>query len=499
MTGTGKVTFVGAGPGRPELVTVRGRAVLEQADVVLYDYLADPRVLEAVSPSAERICLGKHGTGRIWSQEQIVDAMVASARAGRHVVRLKGGDPALFGRLGEELQALRRHRIPFEIVPGVTAALGAAAYAGVSLTHRDWASAVALVTGQRAASETDQLLTDFESLARFPGTLVVYMGVTTVRIWTGGLLRGGKPPDCPVLAVRRATWPDQTSHRCRLSDLADWVETSRLRPPVVFVVGEAATPCTSWFEQLPLFGKTVLITRPAHQAASLAQRLEERGATTRVHATVEMHPPAAWDAVDQAIGRLPTFDWVVFSSANGVDQFLARMREQGRDARAFGNARIAAIGPATACALERWMLKADLVPETYRSETLADALACQARGARFLLVRAERGRRHLAERLTAAGAIVESVVAYRMVDVTTADPEITHGLEAGNIDWVTVTSSAIARALAKLWGDRLRHTRLVSISPVTSATIRELGYDVAAEAEVATMDGLVDAIVRAES
>ena len=497
MNRTGKVSFVGAGPGRPELMTERGRRLLERADTVLYDYLADERLLEFAPLEADRICLGKHGRQRIWPQDAIADKLVELAQLGQHVVRLKGGDPALFARLGEELEALKAHDIEYEIVPGVTAALGAAAYDSISLTHRDWASAVALVTGQEAPDKFGRPI-DFRRLADFPGTIVVYMGVTTVERWSRELIEGGKPPETPVLAIRRATWPDQYTCSCRLDDLPERVRQERLRPPIVFVVGEAAEgPGRSWYERLPLFGQQIVVTRPRRQATALRELLEEQGAATYSQPAIAVGEPASFDALDQALDQLDQFDWIVFSSTNGVEFFLRRLWQRGADLRSLGSSRLAAIGSATARALESRSLRADLIPPTFRSEELAELLVPQASGKRFLLVRASRGRELLGSRLSESGAQVTQVVAYRNEDVTSADEQITKMLRAGTIDWITVTSSAIARSLVRLWGEDLRRANLVSISPVTSTALRELGFEPAAEAETYTMEGLVDAIIRA--
>ncbi len=496
---TGKVSFVGAGPGRPDLITERGRRLLQSADAVLYDYLADDRLLELVPPEAQVICLGKHGTGRLWDQQAIHAKLVELAREGQHVVRLKGGDPALFARLGEELEAIRSHDIPYEIVPGVTAALGAAAFDSLSLTHRDWASAVTLVTGHEAPHKKSEPPIDFAQLARLPGTLVVYMGVTTVERWCAELLAGGKPPQTPVRVIRRATWPDQRTEHCRLHELPRLVQERRLRPPVVFVIGEAALgEQPGWYERLPLFGQTIVVTRPRHQASRLQQLFEEQGAATLRQPAIEIGPPDSYAPLDEAIAGLGDFEWIVFSSVNGVDHFFRRLWDTGRDTRALGHVRLAAIGPATAQALEARHVRPELVPARFRAEALAEGLV--ARGGRsFLLVRASRGRDALERSLKASGGAVTSVVAYRHSDVTTADPQLTDRLEAGEISWVTVTSSAIARSIVRLWGDRLHRTQLASISPVTSATLRELGFPPAAEATVYTMEGLVQAVVDASS
>ena len=492
---SGKVFVIGAGPGDPGLITLRGAECLRRADVVLYDYLVNPRILDQVSPTAEKVCLGRHGRGRLLEQDEINERTIAAARQGKQVVRLKGGDPLIFGRAGEELSALTAAGIPYEIVPGITAALAAGSYAGVPLTHRDWASAVALVTG-REKGDKDPAEMDYAALAKFPGTLVFYMGVTTARHWSSELIVAGKPPETPAVIVRRCSWPDQSTARCTLGTVADEMAQRHVRPPVLVIVGEVAglTPDTSWFVERPLFGHRVLVTRPAEQAGSLIEKLEELGAECLLQPAIRIGPPTDWGPLDAALQRLDSFDWIVFSSANGVRAFCDRLSSAGRDARALAQAKIAVIGPGTADELLTYHLFPDLQPAEFRAEALAEGLATQVRGKRCLLIRASRGREVLAEQLNAAGAIVEQAVAYSSTDVTEADPEVAAALVAGHIDWVTVTSSAIARSLASLFGDDLRRAKLASISPITSATLRELGHEPAVEAAEYTMDGVVQAI-----
>ena len=491
----GKVYLVGAGPGDPALLTLRGAECLRRADVVLYDYLVNPVLVAHCRTGAEQICLGKHGSGRIWSQEEINDQLVAHARAGRTVVRLKSGDPAIFARGAEEIERLVREGIEYEIVPGITAALAAGSYAGIPITHRGLASAVALVTGQEGSQKEDQAI-DYAALAAFPGTLVFYMGVTTVRHWSAALIAAGKPPETPVAVIRHCSQPDQKTLLTLLAELPQAVEREKLRPPVIFIIGEVASlaPQYSWFEKRPLFGKKILVTRPANQAAALAAPLAEQGAEVLFQPAIEISSSGDWGPVDAALLRLSDFDWLVFSSANGVRMLLERLLETRRDLRALGRVKIAAIGSGTAEELLRYHLRADLVPDEFRAESLAGHLAENARGKRFLLARASRGREVLADELAAAGGIVEQVVVYESTDIAVADPHIVELLQAGKIDWVTVTSSAIARSLVRLFGDSLRKTRLASISPITSGTLRELGFEPAAEANEYTMAGVVEAI-----
>lgn len=495
----GRVCLVGAGPGDPGLITLRGAQRLAEADLVVCDCLVNPALLEHAPPSAELVFLGHHALRREVSQEEINRMLINAARRGKTVVRLKGGDPDIFGRSSEEIDVLRNAGIAIETIPGVTAASAAAAYAGIPITHADFSSAVALVTGQERHNKNGRPL-DYGELAAFPGTLAFYMGVTSAGRWAEALMQRGKPGATPVAIVRRCTWADQETIVCTLGTVAEEIARRGIRPPAVIVVGEVVEhlPQSTWFTSRPLFGLRVLVTRPRAQAESFARRLDDLGAEVILQPTIEIGPPPDESLLDAVLERLAEFDWLVFSSANGVEYFLERLCRQGMDLRRLAHLRIAAIGPGTADALAACRLRADLVPESYRAESLADALSEENASGRFLLIRASRGREVLAKRLSAAGATVEQVVAYSSVDVDAACPYVLRALDEGRIDWITVTSSSIGRSLVRLFGDRLRGTKLASISPVTSETLRELGYEPAAEAKEYTIDGVVEAILRSD-
>ena len=498
-TGVGKVVLVGAGPGDPGLITLRGVQCLGRADVVLYDYLANPLILEHANASAELLCVGKHGAQSVWSQDEINERLASEALAGKQVVRLKGGDPSIFARAAEESEYLVSKGIPFEIVPGITAATAAASYAGIPITHRDFASTVALVTGRENAEKEASHL-DFDALARFPGTLVIYMGVTSVRTWARALIDSGKPSDTPAAIIRRCSFPDQKTLVCTLGEVEQHLTPrSKFPPPVLVIIGDVVSQRAglTWYESRPLFGTTVLVTRPAHQEQGLSGPLTELGAHVVRQPAISIGPPPSWEQVDDVISRCSQFDWIVFSSANGVHYFLNRLRDVGRDLRLLGQSKVAAVGPATAEELDRRGLRNDAQPVEYRAEALAELLSHEADGKRFLLVRASRGREVLAEQLCQAGGLVEQVVAYESQDVKQPDPTVAELFSRQSIDWVTVTSSAIARSLAAMFGDGLKQCRLVSISPVTSSTLRELGFPPTAEAREYTMPGVIRAIIDA--
>ncbi len=493
------VALVGAGPGNPGLLTVRAVECLARADLVLYDYLVPVQLLDYAPATARRVCvneLADHHPERI---PHVHALMIDAARQGLRVVRLKGGDPLLFGRGGEEGQVLHAAGISFEIVPGVTAALGAAAYAGIPLTHRLHSSAVAIVTGHEKPDRA-QPNVDWAALARFPGTLVVYMGLARLLWIAQTLIDNGLDPEMPAAAVHAATTGSQHTVTAPLRDLPDAVKRAGLQAPALLVIGSvvALRSDLAWFERRPLFGKRVLVTRPRHQAADLVRRLEVLGANVVLMPAVEVRALTDWSAVDRAVGRLATYQWLVFTSANGVHAFVRRLRHLGRDLRALGGLQIAAIGPATADTLRTYHLEPDLVPPEYRSESLAAALKERVQGQRVLLARADRGRDILREELTAV-ADVEQVAVYSQVDAAAVD--LCEVLRGGPLDYVTLTSSNSARALlgrldaatqALIRGGALR---LVSISPVTSAALKELNLPVAAEAAAYTSDGVVAALV----
>ncbi len=491
-----KVFLVGAGPGDPRLLTLRGKECLEKADVVIYDYLASRDLLK-FAPVAELISLGSPTNGRAVSQAEAQRLMIAAARGGKCVVRLKGGDPGVFGRLGEEAAALREAGIAFELVPGVSTAISAGPYAGVAITSRKSASCVAFVAGklQAGVDATEQI--DFAALAKFPGTLVFYMGSQSAAAWSDALVANGKPAGTPVVVVRRCSLPNQESWTTTLAELPALLRTHHITPPMVAIVGDVAVQqeVGAWFTSRPLFGQTILVTRPEQQAADMVRALVDLGAEVLQQPAIAIGPPVDPRPLAAAVNRSQEFDWIVFSSRNGVDYFFRALAAAGRDARSLSRAKLAAIGPATSEALaERGMLT-DLAPEEYRAEALAAALAPQVSGKHILLVRASRGREVLAEELTAAGAEVTQAVAYESHDVEVADSEILEALNAGRVTYTTATSSAIARSMVHLFGKSLKQTRLVAISPLTARVLDELGYSASLVADEYSAEGIVAAIL----
>jgi uroporphyrinogen III methyltransferase/synthase len=497
-----RVYLVGAGPGDPQLLTRRGETVLAIADVVVYDHLANSRLLDLAPAEALRICAGKSTGHCTLTQEEIHQVLVDHARRGSTVVRLKGGDPLVFGRGAEEAVALQAAGIPFEIVPGVTAAVGVTAYAGIALTHRETASAVAFVTGHfDPESELGRTQLDWAALARFPGTLVVYMGVTHLASIGRTLIKLGKPAETPAAIVQSGTLPSQRSVVATLATIAEAAQNAAIGPPALLVIGSVVDLRDKliWYESLPLFAQRIVVTRPIEHASHAAASLEVLGAEVLVAPTVEVGPVTETTALDAAIERLAEYDWLVFTSASGVRFFIERLTVRGRDLRSLGRVKLAAIGKATAQALAQFHLRADLVPEVYRSEALADALAPRARNRKILLARADRGRAILREELQKL-ADVDQVAVYHHSDAESLPESVLERIENGTVDWITLTSSAITVRLHNLLPEAARHAvgrtvRLASLSPITSETARKLGWIVAVEAAEYTWDGLVQALV----
>ena len=500
------VALVGAGPGNPGLLTLRAAELLSRADLVLYDRLVPVRLLDHVPESAQRVCVDAlHGAHpERWAE--VYQRMIDAARQGQRVVRLKGGDPFLFGRGGDEAEALHQAGVPYEVVPGVTAALGAGAFAGIPLTHRQHVSAVAFITGHEKPDKTDSFL-DWAALARFPGTLVVYMGMARLAHIVEMLLAHGKAADTPAAAVHWATTNQQRTITASLRDLPAAVQQAGLKAPSLIIIGSVVSLRVelAWFESRPLIGRHILVTRPRHQAGEIAARLEELGAVVSLLPAVEIGEPQDWTPVDHALAHLSTYHWLVFTSANGVEAFIRRLRHVGRDLRALGGLRLAVIGPATSEALRRYHLEPDVMPPAYDSENLVTALREHVAGQRVLLARADRGREVLREQL-AQVAEVEQIAVYSQRDAIEPDSESLEALRRGEIHYVTLTSSNIARALVHALDEtalqliRSGKVQLVSISPVTSATIRELGLPVTVEAHEFTAEGIVQALLaRAQS
>jgi uroporphyrinogen III methyltransferase/synthase len=481
----GRVAFVGAGPGDPGLVTTRARELIAAADVILYDRLISAATLAGVREDAELRYVGKEGGGPSVAQAQIEDEMIELARGGALVVRLKGGDPFVFGRGGEEALALRAAGVAYEVVPGVTAGVAAAAYAGIPVTHRGRASAVALVTAHEDPGKEDEAL-DWAALAVFPGTLVFYMGVRTLPALTARLIAGGRPESEPAAIVSRGTFPDQRTVRGTLATIAAAAAEAQVTAPAVTVIGEVAElgPTLEWWTPGPLAGVTVAVTRARAQASELAERLRRLGAEVVEAPAIRIVPTPA------VLPQLAGFDLVCLTSPNGVALLFERLAARGEDARALGGAAVAAIGPGTARALREHGVIADVVPERFVAEGLIDALAgIDVR--RALIARAAGARDVLPDALRARGAQVTTVALYE-THAEPIDPALADALAA--VDYLTFTSSSTVRSFLASAVPAAR-PRIVSIGPVTSSTLREHGLEPHVEADRHDIDGVIEAIV----
>ena len=494
----GSVHLVGAGPGDPGLITVRAVQCLQEADLVLYDYLANPTLVEYAPEGAELVRLGRHDQGRSLTPDEITDVMVEAALDGRNVVRLKGGDASIFARGGDEADACRAAGIPFEIVPGITSGLATAAYAEIPLTHFEDASAVALVTGHERDDKEESHL-DYKALAAFPGTLVFYMGVKWAGKWSGALIEHGKSPDTPVAVVQWCSRARQQTCKCTLATVAQVIGEKGLRPPALFVVGKVVdhAPALSWFQERPLFGTSVLVAGSKQTSTKLRQRLNVLGAEVLTQPAIRVAPPPDWTRADAALDRVKEYDWLVFTSGNGVDGLLNRIFERGGDVRTLGSVRIAALGKGTAERLQHYHLKADLNPDRADPSRVAEALTQDAPGGAFLLARSSGDRPVLAEELEELGTGVDQIPVYQTVEIENPNEDVADALRAGEVTWITVTSSPTARSLVQLYGDLLRSAKIVSISPLTSATLKELGFEAAFEATPHTVDGMMETLLRA--
>jgi uroporphyrinogen III methyltransferase/synthase len=498
----GIVYLVGAGPGDPGLLTIRGRELLRSCDDVVYDALVNEEMLTAElgDRDVERHFVGKRGgTGASARQDEIGALLVRLARDGRRIVRLKGGDPFVFGRGGEEAQALVRAGIAFEVVPGVTAGIAAPAYAGIPITHRAVATAVTFVTGHEDP-EKDASSTDWRALARSGATLVLYMGVRTLPDVVRELLDGGREPNTPAAVIERATYPSQRVITGTLATIAEQARDANVVAPAITIVGEVVRlrEEIEWFERRPLAGKRIVVTRARAQASSLSARLRELGAEVIEMPAIRIEP-LDHEPLYRALDALSDYDWVVFTSQNAVELVWRAMRGRGLDARSLGRARLAAIGRATADALFERGLTADVVPEQFVAESLVEALRRREDVAsrRVLLAGAADARDVLPSGLRALGAKVDEIPIYRTVLDGRGAATVAARLSAGEIDLVTLTSSSTAQLFVDAVGpDEARAAPAASIGPVTSRTARSLGLRVDIEAGEATIAGLVEAIVR---
>ncbi len=499
---SGTVYLVGAGPGDPGLITVKGRECIEKADVLVYDYLASPRFLSLARDEAEIIYVGKKGGDHTLSQDGINDLLVEKAKTGATVTRLKGGDPFIFGRGGEEAEVLIDNGIAFEIVPGVTSAIAAPAYAGIPLTHRKFTATLSLVTGhERPDKETSNI--DWEAISK-SGTIVFLMGVKNLSNIVEQLIKYGKPSDMPVALIRWGTTFNQQTVTGTLETIVANVKEAGLKSPSIIVVGEVVSlrDKMKWFENRPLFGKRIIITRARKQASDLVKMLSDLGADCIESPSIKVIPPEDYALMDGAIETLPKYDWVVFTSVNGVEYFFDRLFEKGLDVRQLHTMKTACIGPSTAAKLRNFGLNSDIIPESYRAESVVDAFKNESvEGKNILIPRAKEARPVLPLELKKMGALVHEVVAYRTVEVAENAEYLIEQLRSGDVDAVTFTSSSTVKNFAAvLPKDEIESimtdVKVACIGPVTADTAVEIGFKPDICADSYTIPGLTEAILK---
>jgi uroporphyrinogen III methyltransferase/synthase len=498
MSKKGKVYLVGAGPGRADLITVRGADVLKTADCVIYDKLANPALLKFARPDAELVPVPKRiGPGSA-TQDQINNLLVEKANLRQTVVRLKGGDPGIFGRIGQELSALTKAGIDFEIVPGVTAAIAAAEYAGIILTDRDYSSQVVFITGQEA-EEKQKSNIDWDLLAKFSGTIVFYMAMENLELIAKRLIKNGMEEKTPAAVIADATLPSQKTIRASLNQIAEKCKENKIEPPAIVVIGTAADEKLNWFMSKPLFGRSIVITRDADGNADFAAKIISRGGNPIEFATIKIKPLTETNKFLQTLAKIAEYDWLIFTSANSVAAASNALQKLDKDARVLASAKIAAIGSKTAAKLDEFGIKADFVPNVFTGKELGKQLIgfANLKDKKILLLRSQFASNELSELLKSAGAKVDNVPVYTAVTVKNKCGPLLEKISGDEIDWLTFASPSSVRGFfEQIPADLVNssNTRVASIGPVTSEQLKTLGLKVDAQASEHTTDGLLDAV-----
>ena len=498
-TKPGKVYIIGAGPGDAGLITLKAVECLRMADVVIYDNLVNEELLKYAPTRARMIYAGKKGGDHTLSQDRINELLAEEARKGSKVARLKGGDPFIFGRGGEEAEVLAAYGIPFEVLPGVTSAIAVPAYAGIPLTHRGLTSTVAFVTGHEDPTK-DKSDINWQALSGI-GTLVFLMGVKNIGQITETLMQHGKSPDTPAALIRRGTTSSQQVLAGTLSTIAGLARDGHFKPPAILVVGPVVQlrDTLRWFDTKPLFGKGVVITRPERQADDLARLLAAQGANPIAFPTISITEPSNWSELDHALRQLESYNWLIFTSANGVHFFFERLRQKDMDIRDLKGIKIGCIGPATARQIEDRGIRVDLVPEEFIAEGLLKSFASMnLSGKKILIPRAARARDILPQGLKKQGAYVDVVTAYQTIPSGRKKEELSASLDAGEVDVITFTSSSTVTNFVELMGQGFilpDHVKIACIGPVTASTAVKAGFRVDIRQEEYTMEGLVQSLV----
>jgi uroporphyrinogen III methyltransferase / synthase len=494
----GLVVLVGAGPGDMGLLTLSGKQWLQKADVVLYDHLVNPDMIRFTQKSAEMIYVGKKEGVASMEQEQINNLLINKAREEKIVVRLKGGDPFIFGRGGEEIQAIQAVGIPFIIVPGVTSVTGVAAYAGIPLTHRHLSSTLSIITGSNEKNQGD-IHIDWEKIASRSGTLVFLMGARKLPLIVEKLIKFGKSPDTPIAVVQWGTTARQKTWTGTLGTIVEISAEDKILPPALTIIGEVVNLKSKieWYEHLPLFGKTVVVTRKGDQADSMIDRLRELGAEPFFFPVIETIAPDDWSPLDNALNNLSQYDGLIFTSVNGVRFFAERLKTIEQDIRELKGARVYTIGPKTAEAVRDLGIRVDVVPENFVAESLIESIG-NAEGKRFLIPRATVARETLPEQLRKMGALVDVAPAYKTVLPSQSVDALEKRLKEGSVDVITFTSSSTVTNFLTLTGEQLlpaiKNTKIACIGPITAKTARDAGLNVEIMPEQYTVSSLMDAI-----
>ena len=499
----GKVILAGAGPGDPGLLTLRAREAIESAEVLIYDYLANPKFLEYAPKGAAIYYVGKKGGDHTLPQEEINLLIIREAEAGKRVVRLKGGDPFIFGRGGEEAEELVQKGIDFEVIPGVTAGSAASAYAGIPLTHRDFTSTVAFITGHEDPTKPDSSIA-WDKIATGIGTLVFYMGIKNLPNIVENLVKNGRSPETPVAVIRWGTTSRHQSVTGTLATIVEIVKKKGIQPPAITVVGEVISlkKQLDWFEKRPLFGKNIIVTRAREQASDFAEMLRAQGANAIQFPTIQIVPPSSWAPLDAAIARLEEYRWVLFTSVNGVSYFIERLKHHGKDIRDLKGIKICAIGPKTAEGIEKFGVRVDFVPAEYRAEGIIDGMGKEdLKGQRLLLPRAREAREILPEKLAEMGAVVDVVEAYQTVKPEGNREEIRTLLQNGEAHMITFASSSTVTNFIDMFEkgeaqELLKKVPVACIGPITEKTARDHGLIPAVTPEKYTLEAMTQAITR---
>jgi uroporphyrinogen III methyltransferase / synthase len=505
-TGTKKpmVYLVGAGPGRADLITLRGAELLRVADCIILDKLANPALLELARKDVEVVHVPKRIGPGSFTQDQVNEILVTKALEGKTVVRLKGGDPCIFGRCTEEAMLLNEAGVDFEIVPGITAAIAAAEYTGIMLTDRRYSSQVAFITGREAEGK-EQTNLDWDVLARFPGTLVFYMGIGALPSIVENLAGHGMSPQTPAALVAEATLPTQRVVKAPLEQIVEACSRQQIEPPALIIIGTAAEGDAglNWFMRQPLFGKGIVMTRDAAGNVDYARKIIARGGRPVEFPTLAIQPQTDRSEFLHALAELSLYDWAIFTSANGVRTFFDALHKLGKDARVFGGMKIAAIGPRTAESLQQGGIRADFVPEVFTGRELARQLIgyTDLRNRKILLLRSEIASDELVEGLQAGGAVVTDVPVYTAVAHKSDDAALIAKMQQGKVQWLTFASPSAVRAFfEQIPPEAVRSygIKVASVGPVTSRELTEFGVQIDIEATEHTMDGLLDAIESVE-